>query len=267
MYAYVINLARSADRRAHITAQLKKTGLKYEIFTAVDGRTVDVADTAIVDPSFNNWTKFLPGAAGAALSHFSVYQKIIADGHDAALVLEDDVTVPADLDSLSEAVASELTGAEVALLSYDCWETLKMSQEGASPLPSGRLLALPIDVWLPRSGGAYVITREACERLVKILVPIRRNADDWWFFYREGALDRVRCVVPLCVFKTAELTSTMGSYALGNGVKGRLAWALVNRRIPLLHQVLVYRRRRIYREWGRAELVDGPFIEKPSRLG
>jgi hypothetical protein len=58
----------------------------------------------------------------------------------------------------------------------------------------------------------------------------------------------------------------MGSYALGNGVKGRLAWALVSRNIPLLHQVLVYRRQRIYRQWSRSELVDMPFIEKPSRL-
>lgn len=267
MHAYVINLARSADRRAHITAELKKAGLKYEIITAVDGRALDTADTDIIDPSFNNFTQFLPGAGGAALSHFSVYQKIIADGHEVALVLEDDVTLPADLESLSDAVADQLAGAEVALLSYDCNNALQMSREGATALPSGRLLALPIDIGQPRSGGAYVITREACERLVKILVPVRVNADDWWFFYREGALDRVRCVVPLPVFKTAELTSTMGSYALGNGVKGRLAWSLVNHKIPLLHQALIYRRRRIYRQWGRSELVDGPFIEKPSRLG
>lgn len=266
MYAYVINLARSTDRRAHIAAELKKTSVRYEIFTAVDGRAVDLTDTAIIDPSLPNFTQFLPGTAGAALSHFNVYQKIIADGHDAALVLEDDVTLPADLDSLSDAVAGQLTGAEVALLSYDSFEACKMGREGSTLLPSGRQLALPIDIFQPRSGGAYVITREACERMVKFLLPVRVNPDDWWFFYREGVLDRVRCVAPLCVFKTATLTSTMGSYSLGNGVKGRLAWSLVNRRIPLLHQMLVYRRRRIYRRWGRSELVDAPFIEKPSRL-
>ena len=38
MRAYVINLARSLDRRAHITAELRKTGLDYEIIAAVDGR-------------------------------------------------------------------------------------------------------------------------------------------------------------------------------------------------------------------------------------
>jgi len=240
--------------------------LKYEFFTAVDGREVDLADTSIIDPSLPNFTQFLPGTAGAALSHFGVHQKIIADGHDAALVLEDDVTLPADLDSLADAVADQLSGAEVALLSFDSYEACKMSREGAAQLPDSRKLALPIDINQPRSGGAYVITREACERMAKFVLPVRVNPDDWWYFYREGVIDRVRCVVPLSVFKTAKLTSTMGSYSLGNGVKGRLAWALVNLKIPLLHQALIYRRQRIYPKWGRSELVDIPFIEKPSRL-
>ena len=51
MHAYVINLARSLDRRAHITAELKKTDLDYEIITAVDGRDLDLRDTTIIDPS------------------------------------------------------------------------------------------------------------------------------------------------------------------------------------------------------------------------
>src|SRR5215469_4062057 len=98
MHAYVINLARSTDRRAHITAELKKTGLDYEIVTAVDGRELDLSDPALIDPSMPYIDPSLPivdtglaaGSAGAALSHLSVYRKIIADGLDKALVLEDD---------------------------------------------------------------------------------------------------------------------------------------------------------------------------------
>ena len=107
MHAYVINLARSRDRRAHITTELKKTGLDYEIITAIDGRDLDLSDPTIVDPSLPFLDPSLPvvdiglaaGTAGAALSHLSVYRKIIADGLDAALVLEDDVVLPADLGS------------------------------------------------------------------------------------------------------------------------------------------------------------------------
>ena len=67
MRAYVINLARSRDRRAHITAELKKTDVDYEIITAVDGRDLDLSDTIIVDPSLPALTQFLPGTVGAAL--------------------------------------------------------------------------------------------------------------------------------------------------------------------------------------------------------
>ena len=101
MHAYVINLARSHDRRAHITAELKKTGVDYEIMTAVDGRDFDLNDPALVDPSLSNLSQFLAGTTGAALSHMNVCKKIIADGLDKALVLEDDVILPADLGSLA----------------------------------------------------------------------------------------------------------------------------------------------------------------------
>jgi glycosyl transferase, family 25 len=266
VYAYVINLARSRDRRTHITAELKKTGLDYEILTAVDGRDVDLQDRTIVDPALTHRTQFPPGVAGGALSHLSAYRKIIEDGLDEALVLEDDVRLPADLGNLADAVAPQLTGAEVALLSYGSYGSCKLSREGSVNLPDSRLLALPIEIRMVNSGGAYIITREACERMIKFVLPVRINPDDWWYFYREGALDRVRCVVPIPVLKSPKLVSTMGSYSLANSVKGRLAWPLVRYKIPLLHQALVHRRQRIYRQWSKQELVDIPFIEKPSRL-
>ena len=274
MHAYIINLTRSLDRRAHITAELKKTSLDYEIITAVDGRDLDVRDPAIVDPSLPYIDPSLPivdiglaaGTAGAALSHLRVYRKIIKDGVDEALVLEDDVLLPADIGSLADAVANQLSGAEVALLNVDSPDPCRMSREGSIRLPSSRLLALPIDIRQPRSAGAYVITREACERMVKCLLPVRVQADTWWFFYREGLLDRVRCVVPLPVLKDPKFTSTIGSYSLGSGVRGRLVGSLVRHKIPLLHQALSYRRQRIFCQWGRSELIDMPFVEKPSRL-
>jgi len=264
--AYVINLARSLDRRAHITAELKKTGLDYEIITAVDGQDLDLGDPAVIDPSFLSRIIFPAGSAGAALSHLSAYRKIVDDGLDTALVIEDDAMLPADLLSLADAVASQLSGAEVALLSVDSPEPCQMSREGAVDLPSQRLLVLPIDVSQPRSAGAYVITREACERMVKCRLPIRVQADMWWSFYREGLLDRVRCVVPLPVEKNPKFTSTIGSYSLGEGARARLIGPIMRAEIPVLHQALAYRRQRIHRRWHRTELVDEPFVEKPSRL-
>ena len=265
MHAYVINLARSVDRRAHITAELKKTGIDYEIVTAVDGQELDLQDRANIDPAFLQH-KHLAGGAGCALSHLNVYRKIIADGLDVALVLEDDVILPADLTTLADAVAEQLVDAEVALLNFNSAEPCQVSSEGAVSLASGRLLALPIDISQPWSGGAYIITREACERMVKNAPPIRVLADDWKHFYREGILDRVRCVVPLAVHKSARFASLIGFYGMGEGLMARLVGPLVRRKLPILHQVIIYRRARIDRQNTRMTIVTAPFIEKPSRL-
>jgi glycosyl transferase, family 25 len=268
VHAYVINLARSRDRRSYITAELKKAGVEYEIVTAVDGRDLDLSDTALIDPSFLTRTGVSAGSAGASLSHLSVYRKIIADGHEAALVLEDDVRLPADLDRLADAVAAHLRGAEVALLSVDSPRPCLLSRDGvvALPGPGRRQLALPLDVAQPMSAGGYLITREACERFVKCLPPIRVQADSWSSFYREGLLDRLRCVAPLPVLKNPNFVSTIAFYSLGNGLRARLAAPLVRGKIPGLHQFLARRRQRIYQQWSRAEVVDGTFAEKPSRL-
>jgi len=269
MHAYVINLARSPDRRAHIVAELQRTGLDYEIIPAVDGRTLDLNNSAVVDPSLASRCPFPAGAAGCALSHFHIYQKMLEDDRDRALILEDDVSLPADLSDLADDVAGHLTGAEVALLNYGSYPPgpLRISPEGSVDLSSSRRLALPIDVRQLVNAGAYVITRQACARIIEHVLPIRATADDWRFFYEEGFLDRVRCVLPQPVTKSPNFESTIGLYSLGNGVKARLVGPFVRRKIPLLHQVILHRRQRIMRHWDRAEVVDMPFIEKPSRLG
>lgn len=272
MYAYVINLARSKDRHAYMASQLKKIGMAYEFVSAVDGRDLDMSDPGLVElETLSTRSNYPANTAGTVLSHLSCYERMIADGRETALVLEDDVILPADVDALAESVAAELTGAEVGLLSMDSWVPLQISQDGAVPVVGDRMLALPITVMHIASGGAYVITREACERLIKFHRPIRRNPDEWYHFYQEGALDRVRCVVPPSVRKAAQFTSTQGSYKLGNSRMFRLLWPIVKLELPILHQILVYRRKRIYQRFyqrsAQWELVDMPFIDRPSRLG
>ena len=269
MHTYVINLARSTDRRAHIVAELQQTDLSYEFIEAVDGRIVDLDDTSLVDPSLATRSPFPAGTAGCALSHLHTCQKILEDGRDRALVLEDDVKLPADLGELADEVARHMTGAEAALLNFASYPPgpLRISSEGSVDLAASRQLALPIDLRQLVNSGAYVITREACARIVERILPIRVTADDWRYFYDEGFVDRVRCVLPQPVPKSPNFESTIGLYSLGNGVKARLVGPFVRHKIPLLHQAIQHRRQRIIRDWDRAEVVDQPFVERPSRLG
>ena len=126
--------------------------------------------------------------------------------------------------------------AEVALLSYDSPEPCEMSLEGSIRLPSSRVLALPIDVRQPRSAGAYIITREACERMVKCLLPIRVGLTP-------GGPSTEKAISTGCDVSRPSQFSRMpsshqrsGLIRLGNGFKGPPGRQLVRRKIPLVHQ-------------------------------
>ena len=76
MHAYVINLARSPERLAHMTAELEKARLDYEVITGVDGRDLDLDDPAVINPALlTREGSFPAGMAGCALSHLRVYRK------------------------------------------------------------------------------------------------------------------------------------------------------------------------------------------------
>lgn len=99
-----------------------------------------------------------------------------------------------------------------------------------------------------------------------LVQPVRVSPDDWWWFYREGALDRVRCVTPLPVLKSPRFGSTIGFYGFGKGLRSRLIEPVVRGQVPVLRQLIAYRRRLIFRQMTRTEVVDVPFVEKPCRL-
>jgi glycosyl transferase family 25 len=248
-------------------AQLKRSGISYEIVTAVDGLDLDLDDpetAAALASSYRNSDWFQATRAGCAPSHLSVYRRILADGLDQALILEDDVTLPDDLAALLDALSGHLSGAEVALLNFDSVQPCKVSREGSVDLPSARQLVVPVDVSQPMSAAAYVITMDACQRMDKSRLPIRSKTDDWEFFYREGILDRLRCVVPLAVTKAPHFASTIAHYS-EHGFKARALVLIARYRLRPLQRALAYRRERIWRKYTRVSFVEGPPLSIPRR--
>jgi glycosyl transferase family 25 len=269
VYIYVINLARSRDRRAHVESQLAKVGVSYEVIDGVDGRELDFDDPEIsrlVDRSVLEAGILLPGEIGCALSHIRAYEKVIADGRDVALILEDDVVLPDDLAALVAAAARVVHGAEAVLLNSDTSSgAIQVSGKDAVELSSARTLAFPLDVDQILSGAAYLVTREACERMVAGLLPVRVKADEWAFRYNDRMLDRVRCVVPIPVAKSSTFASTM-DYNAQNSVKARILDYVMRADLKFAQRLIAYRREIIWRRISRVEFSDAPFIHKPSRL-
>lgn len=250
---YLINLARSADRRSHMVRQFAKASMPYEIIEAVDGRLLDLSEPQFSYAAYDS--NLTAGAFGCALSHFKTYQKILNDGRDFALILEDDVLLPTDLKELVDAVQRHMSGAEVVLLCFQSREAL-LTMAGAAQLPAGRSLVQVVDRGTPRSTAAYLITREACERMLKVMQPpVRTVADDWGTFYREGAIDRIRCIVPMPVHISPHIRTTMDNFRPGS-LAERLLVAVDKLKVPVAYQILARRRMRfLIRLHGRLDFV------------
>jgi glycosyl transferase family 25 len=267
VHAYVVNLARSPERRDHIIRELAKTNVDYEFVDAVDGRELDLSDTTLVDQpattdgSLGDSPAAVPCGVGCALSHLNVYRRILADGSERALVLEDDAVVPPDLGPLADAVAANMSGAEVVLLKFHHdLAPCRVTKQGSVSLPESRLLVRPVDPRILASSCGYVITREACERMVQSIMPVRVKSDSWDYFRRQGALDSLRCVVPMPISDSPDFRSSIDYFPPGSLQARVREWA-ARSKLPGLHQVLARRRQRTLerRGWvGEFEFVDAP---------
>lgn len=109
---YVLNLDRRVDRWRHAECQIKQAKLHKFLkphaeitrISGVDGATLDVAslhrDGVITDLGYQRFQlptaqklfgmDLTKGAIGCALGHRAVWQRVVAEKHTCALILEDD---------------------------------------------------------------------------------------------------------------------------------------------------------------------------------
>lgn len=256
MKIYALNLHRAPNRRVHVAQQLDRCGIPAEIVPAIDGRDIVLSDNQVVDPFairaglLGDRPPAIASGVGCALSHLEVYRRILLDGHGSALVVEDDVVLPPDLDVLTGAIARHMTGAAVTLLHFSHpGGPCKITSGNSVALPGSRLLVYPVDTRLLASAAAYVITAEACRRLTTVAPPVRSKADAWELFRSAGAVDSIRCVVPMPVTVALAFRSTIDYYS-SNSMQARFREQLGNVNVPFVKQLLAFRRGRSFRRRG-----------------
>ncbi len=113
MAGFVIHLARAEQRRAHAEATAASLPIPTTMLDAVDARTLGDAELeAVYRPKlFRPFYPFVLRREEIAcfLSHRKAWRAIVEDGHDAGLIVEDDILVDAArLTSVLELGASVL---------------------------------------------------------------------------------------------------------------------------------------------------------------
>ena len=182
---FVINLARSTERLAAITAQLDAIGVAFERIDAIEGKTLSDDAVEQVSPSHvvrKTYHRALSKAEIAcSLSHRKAWQRIIDDNLDFAVVLEDDVEL---LDNFPEVLNL------LAQLPHTSWDFIKLY---ALRRGGGKNIARRFSYKdhtfvtyrrFPLGFVAQAVSRQGAESLLRNLPYVTQPADgqlkSWW---------------------------------------------------------------------------------------
>lgn len=170
--AFFINLDRETERARHMTRVLSRTELAAERFSAVD------ASEAASSPRYrpHSWGPYweLSGTEVAVFeSHRALWARMIDQGVDAAVILEDDVLI------------SEQFGRAVSALA-DCagsFDLVKLDGVGVTARLGPEIdlagqAARPILTVLP-SAAAYMVSRRGAELLLAAAERYSDHLDDF----------------------------------------------------------------------------------------
>ncbi|MBB5575951.1 MULTISPECIES: glycosyltransferase family 25 protein [Rhizobium] len=164
---YVINLDSSIERWRAIRAKADQYGMPMMRVAAVDGRQLSQREYGDVD-----WKGFLrhggrlilAGEYGCYRSHIKCLSMLVESDFDAAIVMEDDVEVTADLIERTTSIIDAVRNADVVkLFNHRCRGFRHMATSALGD-EIGRCLHGP-----QGSAACYVITRLGAEKMLSAL--------------------------------------------------------------------------------------------------
>ena len=105
MKAYIINLKKSVDRKKYMQEQLEKMFfLSAEFVEAVDARGMTEREKNVFFDTELFCKRYVkevrPGEIGCTLSHQKCYRKLVESRDKYALILEDDIVIRHNIDTL-----------------------------------------------------------------------------------------------------------------------------------------------------------------------
>jgi glycosyl transferase, family 25 len=214
---FVINLPRDTQRRQHMSRLLGALDLCGEFIAAVDGRTLSAADRSAYDPDRALRVYGVPmmdTEIGCYLSHYRLYERIVREEIETALILEDDLEISPDLPALLQDLLAR-AGDEWQVVRLESLRA-RVREPRSREFAGTRVADLSGGAGLYRLGthvlgaGAYLIRREGAARMLeygrRIFMPIDHTMDRFW---ENGIVPYV--VRPFPVRQRADFESRIGA--------------------------------------------------------
>lgn len=202
---FVISL-KNSPRREVITRHLSSLGLKFEFFDAVYGKELPESELAKVDYEFypkNYHAKkgLTLGEIGCAMSHIKLYEHILENNIQEAIIFEDDVFLNFHFKSIINTALEKVSKNKEIIFLYhgkakifpftkSLPERYKLAKYLTPSKNSKRTII---------STAAYYLTNQGAKKLLKQAYPIRMPAD---FLTGQIQLTRINAygIEPCCVF-------------------------------------------------------------------
>jgi len=172
---FVLTLAGQHARRAPLLLELQRQQIDFELFFGIDGRKgLPAQHEAMIDRDEAERVlrrRMTDGEFACALSHRAIYERMLSEGLDAALILEDDAIVAP---RLGEFVRSGgCFAAPMILLDYS---RVSVSLLSGRPYKSfGHLWRVVVT---PCFATGYVLSAWAARELMVKTTPVR-SISDW----------------------------------------------------------------------------------------
>jgi glycosyl transferase family 25 len=178
---WVVSLARAVDRREFVEQAFRDAGLPFEIFPATDGRELSAAEIARYSSyraMYEYGSELGRGMLGASLSHLRVLERMVADDIPELVVFEDDARPHVRFgDVLRARDALPADWDVVTFHSLFNWA----APQPVAPAPIIDDFHVCRYQRTPMGLQAYLITRDAAERVLAVGYPVAFPPDELLF--------------------------------------------------------------------------------------
>ncbi|WP_371155544.1 glycosyltransferase family 25 protein [Jannaschia sp. 2305UL9-9] len=233
----IIHLARAAGRRPGVDRLLADCPVPLVVLDAVDGRAADADMLAAYDPDLRLAPRYpfalLPAEVACFLSHRAAWARILAEGWDAGLVVEDDAAlVPDTFVRALELVEAHPGDGAIQLQTRGPQSGVVIASKAGLEL---RKQDLP-----PLRTTCSIYSRSACERLLEASTTFDRPVDVFLQMHWVTGV-HVTSVYPSGV---SEVSGAGGSTTIQKS--DRKLWSKLTREIrrPLFRSAMARRARR-----------------------
>lgn len=193
---FVVSLPGS-PRREIISEHLNKLGIQFSFIDAVDGRKLDSNKVSSINGS--DWVanrygrQIALGEIGCTYSHLSIYKKMLNEGLEWAIILEDDVYLDFNIQTILNANTNQLSSENLYLLGSQedtgCEDMIVFSMCNQVAISNHFIFRKTVCSarYIYRTA-SYLMHKDLAERILSYSINKFCLADDWISFQKDSLI-------------------------------------------------------------------------------